>query len=79
VDDASPEMPPVPVLVPLMVADALALGVTDVVWLEVADALALFVTDVEPEDDPVLVSEADMLDAAGARASPTAGGRRART
>ena len=50
-DDASPEMPPVPVLVPLMVADALALGV----WLEVSDVLALFVTDVEPEDDLVLV------------------------
>ena len=53
-----------PVLVPLLVADALALGVADVVWLEVADVLALFVTDVEPEDDPVLVSEADMLDVA---------------
>ena len=44
---------PVPVLVPLLVADARALGVTDVVWLEVVDVLALVGTDVEPADDPV--------------------------
>ena len=42
-----------PVLVPLLVADARALGVTDVVWLEVVDVLALVGTDVEPADDPV--------------------------
>ena len=45
-------------------ADAFALNVTDVVWLEVADVLALVGTDVEPEDEPVLVSEADILDVA---------------
>ena len=92
-DDPLPEVPPVPVLVPLLVADARALGVTDVVWLEVVDVLALVGTDVEPADDPVLVSEADNNrcsrrcrrvrctpgDAAGARTSPTAGGRNART
>ena len=47
-DDALPEMPPVPVLVPLLVADAFALDVTDVVRLVVADVLALVGTDVEP-------------------------------
>ena len=52
-DDPLPEVPPVPVLVPLLVADARALGVTDVVWLEVVDVLALVGTDVEPADDPV--------------------------
>ena len=52
-DDALPEMPPVPVLVPLLVADAFALDVTDVVRLVVADVLALVGTDVEPADDPV--------------------------
>ena len=53
-----------PVLVPLLVADALALDAADVVWLAVPDVLALVVTDVEPEDDLVLVSEADILDVA---------------
>ena len=53
-----------PVLVPLLVADALALDAADVVWLAVPDVLALVVTDVEPEDDLVLVSEADTLDVA---------------
>ena len=53
-----------PVLVPLLVADALALDAADIVWLAVPDVLALVVTDVEPEDDLVLVSEADTLDVA---------------
>ena len=48
-DDPLPEVPPVPVLVPLLVADARALGVTDVVWLEVVDVLALVGTDVESQ------------------------------
>jgi len=54
----------VPVLVPLLVADALALDTSDIVWLAVPDVLALVVTDVEPEDDLVLVSEAVILDVA---------------
>jgi hypothetical protein len=54
----------VPVLVPLLVADAFALDAADIVWLAVPDVLALVVTDVEPEDDLVLVSEADILDVA---------------
>ena len=53
-----------PVLVPLLVADALALDAADIVWLAVPDVLALVVTDVEPEDDLVLVSEAVILDVA---------------
>ena len=53
-----------PVLVPLLVADALALDAADIVWLAVPDVLAMVVTDVEPEDDLVLVSEADTLDVA---------------
>ena len=53
-----------PVLVPLLVADALALDAADVVWLAVPDVLAMVVTDVEAEDDLVLVSEADTLDVA---------------
>ena len=53
-----------PVLVPLLVADALALDTSDIVWLAVPDVLALVVTDVEPEDDLVLVSEAVILDVA---------------
>ena len=53
-----------PVLVPLLVADALALDTSDIVWLAVPDVLALVVTDVEPEDDLVLVSEAVTRDVA---------------
>ena len=53
-----------PVLVPLLVADALALDAADVVWLAVPDVLAMVVTDVDAEDDLVLVSEADTLDVA---------------
>jgi hypothetical protein len=64
VDDALPVILPLPVLVPLLVADALALDAADIVWLAVPDVLALVVTDVEPEDDLVLVSEAVTRDVA---------------
>ena len=64
VDDALPVILLVPVLVPLLVADALALDAADIVWLAVPDVLAMVVTDVEAEDDLVLVSEADTLDVA---------------
>ena len=64
VDDALPVILLVPVLVPLLVADALALDAADIVWLAVPDVLAMVVTDVDAEDDLVLVSEADTLDVA---------------